>query len=631
MNVKDRSVNISMNIRDRSVNRSMNVKDISVNRNMNVKDRSVNRSMNVRDRSVNRSMNVKDRSVNRSMNVKDRSVNRSMTVRDRSVNRSMNVKDRSVNRSMNVKDRSVNRSMNVKDRSVNRSMNVKDRRVNIKQKVDADEDPRYCDVDGENATVVLQEHPRGPEGLPMISTPDTLTVGKTSQLNCTVYHVYPAPIIEWFIEPGEENITMNASIHSNPDNISSLFNATSSLLFTPTTNNHGENLTCRLSPSVPNVWKSRNVSVTLNIEGDLSPSDEIRVENVTSSSLTLSWDVDNVTLEYCNCSYASSDILKTTDPLNCRFCNEPIRVNGTSYDLTGLEPFQWYNLTLKLTGVGVVASKLASTAPPVPEYYGVIMTFSQENSKLKISRMLQLNDPIPSDLCFSVVKTQDQRDNCSLSNCLELGINFRYTNTSIENVSDFGLVSSGRGLCSVSSRPIILNSTAGVLNMAPVFILIGVVAASEIFLFLSVVAIIVLCLRLKQNRNRMQVQGHKGGTSKGTDEEDPTGQGVGSNYESLDGPRGGISLYTGLNFPAKVAGSEEDGSGSRNHPTVVGEEDPTRQGVGSNYESLDGTRGGISLYTGLNFPAKANGSDEEGSESRNRPTVAIDEDYENIL
>ncbi|XP_041470571.1 uncharacterized protein LOC121420104 [Lytechinus variegatus] len=342
----------------------------------------------------------------------------------------------------------------------------------------------------------------------MISTSDTLTVGKTSQLNCTIYDVYPAPIIEWFLGPGEENITMNASIHSNPDNISSLFNATSSLLFTPTTDNHGENLTCRVSPSVPNVWKSRNASVTLNIEGDLSPSDEIRVENVTSSSLTLSWDVDNVTLEYCNCSYASSDILKTTDSLNCRVCNEPIRVNGTSYDLTGLEPFQWYNLTLNLTDEGVVASKLVSTAPPVPEYYGVIMTFSQENSKLKISRMLQLNDPIPSDLCFSVVKTQDQRDNCSLSNCLELGNKLRYINTSIEHVSDFWLVSSGRELCSSPpSSPIILNSTAGVLNMPPI-ILLGAVAGSAIFLFLTLTAIIFLinciwtgvgCLRMKDD------------------------------------------------------------------------------------------------------------------------------------
>ncbi|XP_063959188.1 uncharacterized protein LOC129267033 [Lytechinus pictus] len=449
--------------------------------------------------------------------------------------------------------------------------------------------------------------------------------------NCTIYNVYPAPIIEWFLGPGEVNITMNATIHSNQDDVSSLINATSCLLFTPTAKNHGENLTCRVSPSVPNVWKSRNASVILNIEGDLSPSGEIRVENVTSSSLTLSWDVDNVTLEYCNCSHASSDILKTTDPWNCRVCNEPIGVNGTSYDLTGLEPFQWYYLTLNLTGGGVVASKLTSTAPPKPEYYGVIMTFSLENSKLKISRMLPVNNTIPDDLCFSVVKTQDQRDNCSLSNCLELGNKLRYINTSIEHVSDFRLVSSGRGLCSSPpSRPFILNSTAGVLNMLPMFILLGVVAGSAIFLFLSVAVIIVLCLRLKQNRNRMQVQCHKGRTSKGTDEEDPTGQGFGSNYESLDGPRGGISLYTGLNFPAKVAGSEEYGSGSGNHSTVVGEEDRTGQGVDSNYESLDGSRGGISLYTGLNFPAKAAGSEEDGSGSRNRPTVAI-EDYENIL
>nr|XP_054760516.1 uncharacterized protein LOC129266723 [Lytechinus pictus] len=196
----------------------------------------------------------------------------------------------------------------------------------------------------------------------MISTPDTLTVGQTSMQNCTIYNIYPAPIIEWFLGPGEVNITMNATIHSNQDDVSSLINATSCLLFTPTTNSHGENLTCRVSPSVPNVWNSRNASVTLNIEGDLSPSGEIRVENVTSSSLTLSWDVDNVTLEYCNCSHASSDILKTTDPWNCRVCNGPIGVNGTSYDLTGLEPFQWYYLTLNLTGGGVVASKLTSTA-----------------------------------------------------------------------------------------------------------------------------------------------------------------------------------------------------------------------------------------------------------------------------
>nr|XP_054760760.1 uncharacterized protein LOC129267033 [Lytechinus pictus] len=306
---------------------------------------------------------------------------------------------------------------------------------------------------------------------------------------------------------------------------------------------------------------------------------------------------------------------------DCKERNDINRIN-----LTGLEPFQMYNLTLR-TDRGVVASKLASTAPPVPEYHGVIMTFSQENSKLKISRMLPVNNTIPDDLCFSVVKTQDQRDNCSLSNCLELGNKLRYINTSLEDVSDFRLVSSGRGLCSSPpSRPFILNSTEGVLNMPQMFILLGVVAGSAIFLFLSVAVIIVLCLRLKQNRNRMQVQGHKGRTSKGPDEEDPTGQGFGSNYESLDGPRGGISLYTGLNFPAKVAGLEEGSSGSGNHPPVVGEEDRTGQGVDSNYESLDGTRSGISLYTGLNFPAKVAGSEEYGSGSGNHSTVVGEED-----
>ncbi|XP_030834645.1 uncharacterized protein LOC100891749 [Strongylocentrotus purpuratus] len=244
---------------------------------------------------------------------------------------------------------------------------------------------------------------------------------------------------------------MNASLHTTLDNSSSLFNATSSLSFTPRSQDNGQNLTCNVFPSVANVWTPKNASIQLRVSNDSGQSDEIRVESATSSSLFISWDLkrDNITLRYCLNSTMDSDNVTTSKNLTCPDYREVTDdLNGTSYNLTGLDPFQWYNVTL-LVGGNVVAFNISSTAPPLPEYYGVFMTYTPQKEKLKITKLPYMNRTVPSDLCFVVIQTRDQiRHNCS-NGCCKPGSTF-----SIADITGYGLISSGRLLRSLPSPPV---------------------------------------------------------------------------------------------------------------------------------------------------------------------------------
>eukprot|EP00057_Strongylocentrotus_purpuratus_P023837 XP_011678311.1 PREDICTED: uncharacterized protein LOC100891033 [Strongylocentrotus purpuratus] len=333
----------------------------------------------------------------------------------------------------------------------------------------------------------------GPVGPPTISGEDNLVAGRPTNLTCTIYNVYPEPNIEWFLHGvgqwflgPDENITMNASLHTTLDNSSSLFNATSSLSFTPRSQDNGQNLTCNVFPSVANVWTPKNASIQLRVSNDSGQSDEIRVESATSSSLFISWDLkrDNITLRYCLNSTMDSDNVTTSKNLAYPDYREVTDLNGTSYNLTGLEPFQWYNVTL-LVGGNAVAFNISSTAPPLPEYYGVFMTFTPQKEKLKITRLPFMNRTLPSDLCFVIIQTRDQiRYNCS-NGCCKPGSKF-----SIEDITGYGLVSSGRGLYSLPSPPMFLNSTRGILDMPHVSFVMGAVLGAAVFILLSSVALL---------------------------------------------------------------------------------------------------------------------------------------------
>ena len=82
-------------------------------------------------------------------------------------------------------------------------------------------------------------------------------------------------------------------------------------------------------------------------------------------------------------------------------------------------------------------------------HVGVFLTFQTQKEKLRITRLPIMNRTLPSDLCFVVIQTRDQiRHNC-LNGCCKPGSTF-----SIEDITGYGLVISGRGFYSLLSPPV---------------------------------------------------------------------------------------------------------------------------------------------------------------------------------